>query len=300
MQGEFDRAVAYYKQSIALEPDFGDAYNRLGEIYLKLGRLDEAMETYRRAVQLNPNQPSTYHGLGQTYSKQGNYEEAVAAYKKALEIKGDYTEAHYNLGQVYIKLAQKEMALFEKLQETTPLLVKTQQFIKHHPDDPKAYHNLGIIYARRERYDLAIENYKKAIALSPHSAKIHYNLGLVYEDLHQFDLAIESYKKAIHHDPKLATAYNNLAMRYAEQELHLDEALKLAKTAVQLTPQEHNHLDTLAWIYYRKQMYTKAEQALTKAIELAPGEGSYLKRLNEIQAAREQEERSGGNGEVGK
>ena len=65
-------------------------------------------------------------------------------------------------------------------------------------------------------------------------------------------------------------------------------------------PKDSSFLDTLAFVYLKKQMYAEAEQAITKAIKLAPEEESYVKRLNKIRVAREQKESSGRNEEMGK
>ena len=90
----------------------------------------------------------------------------------------------------------------------------------------------------------------------------------------------------VKHDPDLAIAHNNLAVHYTELDVHLDDALAHAKTAVQLAPIEANYFDTLAWVYFKKQMFAEAQTAIKKAIELDPTEVMYRQRLNQIQAAK--------------
>ena len=96
----------------------------------------------------------------------------MTAFEKVIEIQIDKTAAYYQIAQVYIKRGQKEkaaaaMAFFKILRNTDPLLQKAQKWIRIHPDDPKGYNNLGIIYLTRRRYDKAVENYKHAISLAP-------------------------------------------------------------------------------------------------------------------------------------
>lgn len=43
-----------------------------------------------------------------------------------------------------------------------------------------AQYNVGVAYAQGERYDDAIEAYKKSLALNPKNAEAHYNLGALY------------------------------------------------------------------------------------------------------------------------
>ena len=65
------------------------------------------------------------------------------------------------------------------------------------------------------RYDRAIEDYNKAIALDQNDAKAYYNRGVAYDGKGQYDGAIEDYNKAIALDPNLADAYNNRGLAYA-------------------------------------------------------------------------------------
>jgi len=47
-----------------------------------------------------------------------------------------------------------------------------------------------------------------------------------------------------------------------------------------------SYWDTLALVYYQKGMYTEAENAIKKALELKPDGEAYLRHLNEIKEAK--------------
>ena len=81
-------------------------------------------------------------------------------------------------------------------------------------------------------------------------------------------------------------AHNNLAVSYAKQEATFASALKHAIVAVKLAPEEANYYDTLALAYYKSQMYSEAEEAVKKAIELEPQNQSHLDRLTQILHSR--------------
>ena len=249
------------------------------------------METYQTANQLNPNSLTTHYGLGQIYAKKEDFSSAISEYQEAVRIQADHSDTRYKLAQLYIKTgeaekAKIEMAFFQTLRQTDPLLAKAQTWVMANPEAPEGYNNLGIVYATRQRYDLAIQNYKQATKLSPSLATAYYNLGLIYGKTSQQQLAIESYKQAITHQPRLAIAHNNLAVSYAKQEATFASALKHAKIAVKLAPEEANYYDTLALAYYKSQMYSEAEEAVRKAIELEPQNQSHLDRLTQILHSR--------------
>jgi len=66
--------------------------------------------------------------------------------------------------------------------------------------------------------------------------------------------------------PRAAVASNNLAWIYAEEGRNLDEALELARTAAEALPDRPEVLDTLGWVYYRKEMAALAVGQFERSI----------------------------------
>ena len=268
-QGVFQLAETAFKNALAVDSNWTDAYIGLGEIYLKRGNLDKAENVYLKLTDTKSNGSSGWSGLGQVYAKQKRYKQAKDAFTKVIKIEGDNTQAHYHLAQLYNKLGEKElaastMAFFKVLRQTDPLLEKARKWVKIHPNDPKGYNNLGIIYLMRKRFDKAIENYKHAISLSPKLATTHYNLGHAYHKHGKLNLAIKAYQNAISYDGKLAIAHNNIAVCYAELDQKLEKALIHAKAATSLAPDEANYWDTLATVYTHLGLDSQAKKALQK------------------------------------
>jgi tetratricopeptide (TPR) repeat protein len=70
-------------------------------------------------------------------------------------------------------------------------------------------------------------------------------------------------------DPNAVIAANNLAWSYAANgKGNLDEAVRLAQTVVQRNPNVAGFVDTLGWVYYKKNLYGAAVEQLRKAIAL--------------------------------
>lgn len=272
-QGIFPPAVDAFKQAVAINAKWADAHNGLAEASLKQGLLSQAEKSYVKAIRLNPDGIGANLGLGQVHAKQKRYENAITQFQKVIEIQSDNTEAHYQLAQAYIKLGQKEkaastMAFFKILRHTDPLLQKARKWVKIYPDDPKGYNNLGILYLTRKRHNTAIENYKRAISLSPTLTAAHYNLGLAYHKQGKLKLAIGAYQKALSFDAKLAIAHNNIAVCYTELQTNLEKALSHAQTATDLAPTEANYWDTLATVYTQLGLNSEAKQARQKQVSL--------------------------------
>ena len=97
-----------------------------------------------------------------------------------------------------------------------------------YPEDADSYCRLGVAYTEQEKYDEAIESFKRAIELYSKTdertkcAVACYNLGCAYVEQEDYDEAIKSYKRAIElcsktdERDKRAFACHNLGIAYAK------------------------------------------------------------------------------------
>ena len=81
--GDLEAAVAKYRRSVEIAPDFFDGWHALGMALMKLGRFDEAIQAGKRAVELRPNDQIGWTSLSLFYNRAGNIKEAEAAGAKA-------------------------------------------------------------------------------------------------------------------------------------------------------------------------------------------------------------------------
>jgi tetratricopeptide (TPR) repeat protein len=52
---------------------------------------------------------------------------------------------------------------------------------------------------------------------------------------------------------------------YAQQGIHLDEAIRMVRKAIEIDPANGAYYDSLGWALYKKGMYTESLMALQKA-----------------------------------
>ncbi len=144
-QGDTQKAIAAYRMSRGLEPNFIRAYNNLGRLYSKLGRYPEAIEIYRQAIAINPGYADLYGNLGTIYARLGKREEAIALLKKAVTLKPNDAVAYYNLGNIYFDLARYDEAI-----------MVYQKAVHFDPTYGKAYGNMAIACYYKKDYARAI------------------------------------------------------------------------------------------------------------------------------------------------
>ncbi len=80
---------------------------------------------------------------------------------------------------------------------------------------PVAYNNRGLAFKKSGRFDEAIADFEKTIALDPSRNKAYNNLGVLYLNAGLFDKSIECFNKSIAINPKDVESYNNRGAFYA-------------------------------------------------------------------------------------
>ncbi|MFA6320300.1 MAG: tetratricopeptide repeat protein [Candidatus Omnitrophota bacterium] len=87
--------------------------------------------------------------------------------------------------------------------------------VRKSPAKSRVYNNRGYAYLEKDRFDLAIKDFDKAIALEPDiEAGYYYNRGNVYNYTDKPDAAIADYSKAIEMNPYYGFAYIGRAFAY--------------------------------------------------------------------------------------
>ena len=66
--------------------------------------------------------------------------------------------------------------------------------LRKNPADAKGWNDLGVIYARMERYDVARDAFINAVQAAPTEGDYHRNLGLVFSRLEMFDMAVAEFE----------------------------------------------------------------------------------------------------------
>jgi len=84
--GKVSDAARELEKAVALDPDFAEAHENLGALYIKLGRPAEAEPHSRRAIELNPGLASAHSNYATTLAANGNFPEAEKAGRRAIEL----------------------------------------------------------------------------------------------------------------------------------------------------------------------------------------------------------------------
>lgn len=83
-QGQTNVALDELKQSLAADPNFADAYNMRGLIYMRLNEPRMAEESFRRAAALNPRDGDVLHNFAWLLCQQDRFTESNQYFAQAL------------------------------------------------------------------------------------------------------------------------------------------------------------------------------------------------------------------------
>jgi tetratricopeptide (TPR) repeat protein len=296
-RGDANLLAQVAEKTIAMHPDYDQAYFWRGSAEVNLKQYDKAEADLQTAVTKNPNNAAAYVLLGQIRLRQGHIPEGAAMMEKALEKDPDSTAA---LGQLV------SIDMFQKHPEKA--LARVQQQVAKSPKNPGLYNMLASIQLGTKDFNGAQASAKQAMALNPvdeHSVQLYAQaldgsgnkdgaiqvwqtwlnthprdaaaislIALLDEEKGDQNKAMEGYKKALSIDPSQGLAANNLAYLMVENGQNVDVALAYAQTARRAMANNPNSADTLAWVYYHKGTYFSARDLLEDALKQDPDNAS--------------------------
>ena len=155
---QYPLSQKYFEKALELQPDFPEAWNNLGTVYLILKEWHKAIPCFKRAAEtLTYKTPHfAYNNLGWAYFQIGENQKAIESYQKALSLAPDYSLCWDNLGLAYEatgKWADAKRA-YEKA-------------IRFAPQFPAPYFHLGRLFLKQGEPEKAREELKKTIQLAP-------------------------------------------------------------------------------------------------------------------------------------
>jgi tetratricopeptide (TPR) repeat protein len=151
------------------------------------------------------------------------------------------------------------------------------------PANPRAYNNLGTIYAEAGNYGEAIRYFREAVVLEPHFAYAHYNLAKALRAQKQVDEAVEHYLAALREKPKMTNVRLELAM-YLGELGRIAEAVEQFSEALRTDPRNANAHYNLGVALARQGKLSDAVRHFAEAVRLQPNFAIARQALDDARA----------------
>lgn len=190
----FQRAIDFFEQAIAIDPNFALAYAGLSDTYGILWftnmlnteeALQKAESSALKALELDSSLAEAHLSLANIkLYYEWDWPAAEREYKRAIELNSNFANAHHMYAFYLVSLRRFDEALIEakRAAEIDPL-------------SPMMLGGIGAIYYYAGRYDEAIEQFEKAFEFDPHFHMSREKYGETYELKGMEQKAIEEYLK---------------------------------------------------------------------------------------------------------
>ncbi|MGI8641467.1 MAG: tetratricopeptide repeat protein [Pyrinomonadaceae bacterium] len=264
--GKLAAARADLQEIVRLSPSSSAALVNLAKVAVAERNYAEASNLYEKALAADGKNFDALSGLVSISIKQNQFDRAGAKIDNAIQAENGQAEIsaalHYLKSNVF--LAQKNVPSAEA--ELKTAIELDENYLP-------AYSALASLLVVQNKTDEAVQQYNKVIEKKP-SASVYTLLGMLEDGRGNTAQAENHYRKALEITPNTPIASNNLAWLIAENQGNLDEALKLAQTAVNRNSNTAGFYDTLGWIYYKKNLYSPAVEQLKRATVLDQAEAN--------------------------
>jgi len=94
---EFDRALAFARKALELDPVYPPALRELGKSYCARQIWEPCLEALSESVTLDTNQELVWNQLGDLHLRENEYQKAIDAYERALALNSDLKDARFHL-----------------------------------------------------------------------------------------------------------------------------------------------------------------------------------------------------------
>jgi len=244
----YDNAENQFLNIARIQPDNVDVYLYLGYIQINQKNNAKAIEYYNQGLAIEPNNESLLRNISEAYRRQGMLDDAIEALEKVAEINADVL-VYYNIALLYrernmlnealhalsigLMIDDKHDAIRGLYAEITYDNKMFEEAIPHfevlvdlRPDDDDVARKLAICYQRTGQMDKAIAKYQSIIASDKNNVRAHQNLAATYRAIAMDNpneaskynrLALQSYQNAFKIEPNnarievsIADVYNSL------------------------------------------------------------------------------------------
>jgi len=230
--GGANKAIDYFQQAIAKDPNYALAYSGLADSYYSLARNSAA---------LSPKEAGT---------------RARQAAEKALALDPSLGEAHASMGLVLL--------IFEW--DFTNADREFHRGIELNPAYPYVYSWYSELLYATGQYDKSIQTIRKAVDLEPYTPVLRYNLGFSLMFAGRYAESEQEFRKILEMDSTFPLAH------YGHAEVLLlenkpDEAVTEMERVVHSMPESSYYRGYLGYVYARAGKTVEARKLLAELIE---------------------------------
>ena len=267
---DFDKAYDQFEAIEARDPDDLNVKVKMAFILIEKKQFQEAIVKLEDILARAPDSDKIRFYLGAVY-------EEIKEYKGAI--------SHFNRippGSSYHAEAVIHSAYLNKVNGDYEEAVKViEKGIQEQPDHPQFYALYASFLDDLKKWDRGIDMLNSAIAKFPENAQLHFFLGSMQDRVGKTDQTVKNMRRVLEIEADHVQALNYLAYTFADKNIELDEAERLARRALDLQPNDGYIMDTLGWVLFKKGNTVEAVRVLEAAFKAQPSESIIAEHLGD-------------------
>jgi len=258
---DYKGAVAKFKESIKMLPEFVKPYNKAGLAYIAMKETDHALYMYKQAVYIDPNYSEAWYdyGVAMEIKDPKNTKRQIELYQKAVDLKNDdhiFARASLNLARIY---------RMQKKYDDAILLLRNA--VKVEPTFEELYNETGLCYYETQLYDKAEESFSKAVELKHEYKEASTNLALTYQKKGNLAKAVIQLEDTLKIDKNFDGAQYSYGNALIDSGYY-DKAIAHLKLAIALNPKFPEAYYSLGKAYMHKNMFAESQESFKNALKL--------------------------------
>ncbi|MEW6101973.1 MAG: tetratricopeptide repeat protein [Candidatus Omnitrophota bacterium] len=230
-------------------------------MYDSFGQVDKAIQEYKLTLRAEKESAVVHLNLASGYIRNNETENAIKELNLAAGLDPAAIEPHAILALLYTSLDKVDLA-------TSEYQIALENASKLHPKDIEIYQSLAAVYMQQKKFKEAEAAYRLILELSPDNAEAHFYLANVYHETANYPSAVKEAKKAIELKADYHEALNFLGYLYADEGKNLSQAEAMIRKALEFEPENGAYIDSLGWLYFKKEKYQEAVKELERAVSL--------------------------------
>lgn len=259
---QLSKAQEAFETALKMDGNLAMGHYGLGEVLRRQGDFANAVPKLQRAVELDRKFPEAQLALGDCFVQLGRHNDAVSTLNPGLNWGAKWRP------RFLVALGNAELAR-DSLRDAGIYFTQAQQAA---PDDPYTNRALGEFYVKRGIGALAVDNLQKAVALDTTDAELRHALGQAFYYDQRYNEALEQFKRVTEMDPDFPAGQLSLGNLYylsgpADPRRYADARPFLEKYTEQM-PNDAKGWSLLGRDYYFLKMKDESVNALAKAVSL--------------------------------
>lgn len=183
---EIDLAISNYREAINLRQDFTEAYIGIGKCFRRKGDTTGAIKSFKLALCGNAFDKDVILDLAKSYNEGGFIKQSMMYYKRAIKMDPNAIEAKFALALLY-----------ELDQDLTKASHLYQDIMTQNSDFFPALNNLGSVYLRMGKLELAEKAFRQLLEQSPDFNRAYLGLAITLDKIGKASEAIQAYYQVL-------------------------------------------------------------------------------------------------------